>query len=191
MMSEKILACPYCGGEVVNSEWNIGSVGWLECDNCGATGPRANNIPDAILLWNAAANALAKKDEEIEKLKQWLQNSMDEEKKRQDHAIERQSKLSNELQLERKRVAAGDKRQDELEAEIARLTAACDDLQGEYLRMKDERDEARKVARRLYADNQLKDGDITRLCEEIDKVNALRPIGAPPIITYYTPHGQP
>ena len=54
-----------------------------------------------------------------------------------------------------------------------------------------ERDEARKVARRLYADNQLKDGDITRMCEELDKVNALRPIGAPPIIAYYTPHGQP
>lgn len=86
---------------------------------------------------------------------------------------------------------------DEANAEIARLVSACDDLEGEYLRMKehsenlmlrinqleeyrrtwykrameslDQRDEARRVARRLYADNQLKDGDIIRLCEELDK----------------------
>ena len=95
-MSEKILACPYCGSDSTKVSDFYGS--WCgTCLDCEATGPAALDINDAVLLWNAAANALEQKD-----------------------------------------------------AEIARLVEACDDLQGEYLRMKDERDEARRVARAWY-----------------------------------------
>lgn len=159
-MTEQILACPYCGSEEafarnMTDDWHV------VCKYCGSKGPDTDYVNDAILLWNAAANQLAAKDAEIEKLKQWLKNSMDEEKKRQDHAIERQSKLSNELQLERKRVAAGDARQDELEAEIEELRKEIKSwlelsqaqLNEKYLTL-DQRDEARRVARRLYATNK-------------------------------------
>lgn len=84
MMTEKIGKCPFCGSE---------NVGFQEvcvvCVDCGAEGPYFGSEEEAVLLWNAAANALEQKD-----------------------------------------------------AEIARLVEACDDLEGEYLRMKEQRDEA-------------------------------------------------
>lgn len=67
-MSEKILACPYqcITNKVVSVETENGKEYYVECD-CGARGPIAYSSDDAIEMWNAAANALAKKDEEIEK----------------------------------------------------------------------------------------------------------------------------
>ena len=123
-MSEQIKQCPFCGGDMnITVCDDPDSRYWIKCYTCGSTGPVSITKNDAILLWNAAANALEQKD-----------------------------------------------------AEIARLVEACDDLEGEYLRMKEQRDEARKVARRLYRDSQLKDGDIIRLCEELATRNEARKV---------------
>ena len=66
-MSVKILACPYCGSDCVDVKFFF-DVWCGKCINCSAAGPEARDKSDAILLWNAAANALAKKNAEIEKL---------------------------------------------------------------------------------------------------------------------------
>jgi hypothetical protein len=81
MMTEKILACPYCGAiecevdDCGNNDWHVYCV-------CGATGPDAGNESDAVLLWSAASNALAKKDAEIEKLNK-IQHQLNAEIERQ------------------------------------------------------------------------------------------------------------
>ena len=263
-MSVKILACPYCGSDCVDVKFFF-DVWCGKCINCSAAGPEARDKSDAILLWNAAANALAAKDAEIADKKRIIEDMFVVSANVQAENL----KLSNELQLEKRRVAgykwqvhklqqeiaehrrhvatvmkretvlkqelekangligtlgsqpdgieielakaiaerdalavdfdneryktsalereierlrdemhsqdealadaqdkrdkyyadwyaehcrveASDKRQDELEAEIARLTAACDDMQGDMLKARDERDEARRVARVWY-----------------------------------------
>ena len=188
---EKIKACPYCGGDGIVSYFYLS---YVRCTSCGAFGPEADTKDDAILLWNAAANALAEKDAEIEELKE-LQIRLEEQNRQ----------YSMNWQTELRRVEAGDKRQDELEAEIdklrkerdavidraAKAILALDELKTLYstidaeiekLRgnlsaldmianaMQYQRDEARRVARRLYRNNELKDGDIIRLCEELDRI---------------------
>jgi hypothetical protein len=66
-MMEEIKACPYCGSDSTEVSDFYGS--WCgACLDCEAIGPTALDINDAVLLWNAAANALAAKDAEIEKL---------------------------------------------------------------------------------------------------------------------------
>jgi chromosome segregation ATPase len=76
-MSEDIKACPYCGSKDTKVS------GWLgerfgRCNSCGTTGPDADNESDAILLWNAAANALAAKDREIEQLRNGIDEALRE-----------------------------------------------------------------------------------------------------------------
>ena len=174
-MTEKILACPFCGGDGMVSVFYLS---YVRCTSCGAFGPEADTKDDAILLWNAAANALAEKDAEIEELKE-LQIRLEEQNRQ----------YSMNWQTELRRVEAGDKRQDELEAEIdklrkerdavidraAKAILALDELKTLYstidaeiekLRgnlsaldmianaMQHQRDEARRVARRLYATNK-------------------------------------
>jgi chromosome segregation ATPase len=169
---------------------------------------------DAILLWNAAANALEAKDAEIAKQRAMMHS--------QDEALadaqDKRDKYYADWHAEHRRVEAGDKRQDALEAEIEQLRNELalfeqthDDDYALLMQMIADRDEAiakldktnrinenllvrlkqaiehrdmwykrtmetvdllneaRAWARKLYQDNQLKDGDIIRLCEELDK----------------------
>lgn len=69
-MTEQILACPFqCVTlKAVSVETENGKEYYVECD-CGARGPIAYSKNHAIEMWNAAAYALAKKDDEIEQLR--------------------------------------------------------------------------------------------------------------------------
>jgi Lar family restriction alleviation protein len=69
MMTEQIKACPFCGSEEAFSR-NMTDDWHVVCKYCGSTGPDADRVNDAILLWNAAANALANKDESIAELRE-------------------------------------------------------------------------------------------------------------------------
>jgi hypothetical protein len=127
MMSEDIKACPYCGSKDTKvSGWLGGSFG--RCNSCGTTGPDADNESDAILLWNAAANQLAAKNAEI---------------------AEHRNHVAKIMQRENNMM----KHNEKLRAEIARLTVAWRTAETGYTNMRNERDEARRVARRLYATN--------------------------------------
>lgn len=171
-MKAFILPCPFqCVTlKAVSVETENGKEYYVECD-CGARGPIAYSSDDAVDMWNAAANALAKKNAEIEKLKQWLKNCIDEEKKRADDATEIQHKLNAEiarltaaladteeqrheavskLSLALIREVESNKRQDELEAEIEQLRKERHTMCIDYERVEQERDEARKVARHWY-----------------------------------------
>lgn len=154
-MSEDIKACPFCGGDAELVWYGYYNFYNVRCNSCFATGPQSSqdekeNKDSAILLWNAAANALAKKDEEIETLKQWLKNTIDEAKKRNDEAVEIQHKLNTDLYMAKKRESSSDKRQDELEAEIEKLRESMEFFSENASNYLAERDEARRVARRLY-----------------------------------------
>ena len=130
-MMEEIKECPYCGSDQVETMETWGKR-YVNCNDCNATGPTTTGSKnDAVLLWNAASNALAAKDEEIEKLR----------KEHQDYINDVVNTNTNEWA----------KYTNNLKAEIARLVAACDDLEGEYLRVKEQRDEARRVARVWYS----------------------------------------
>lgn len=145
-MSEKIGKCPYCPVPTVTMVFNPnGDDAFVECSRCKTQGPSGKNEAEAIAKWNAAANALAKKDEEIEKLRDEMHS--------QDEALadaqDKRDKYYADWYAEHCRVEAGNRRQDELEAEIARLTAACDDLEGDMLKARDERDEAKAEIEKL------------------------------------------
>ena len=151
-MSEQIGKCPYCGSDNVSITSTWGKY-FGKCNGCGACGPEAQNYTDAVLLWNAAANALRKVEDERDALRAALEQTEEERH-------ETVSKLSLALIRE----AAGDKRQDELEAEIERMREHNKnlflriDLLNEYkeiwyksaMESLTERDEARRVARHWY-----------------------------------------
>lgn len=140
-MSEDIKACPFCPVPTVKMVFNPnGDDAFVECSRCKTQGPSGKNEAEAIAKWNAAYNQLEAKDAEIDKLKQWLKNTLDEAKKRNDEYEEIQHKLNTDLYMAKKRESSSDKRQDELEAEIALLTEVCGNMQGNMLKAQRERD---------------------------------------------------
>jgi len=53
MMGIDIEPCPFCGND--DPQWSADdaeTVLWLECDECGATGPTAQTHEEAADLWN-------------------------------------------------------------------------------------------------------------------------------------------
>lgn len=69
-MSERILPCPFCGGDPNEDiESNGDGVFWIICDNvknnmCGCEGPYRHSEADAISAWNRRAPSKAKQAEE-------------------------------------------------------------------------------------------------------------------------------
>ena len=169
---EEIKECPYCGSDQVETMETWGKR-YVNCNDCNATGPTTTGSKnDAVLLWNAASNALSKKDAEIARLTEALSDTEEQRHEtvsklslaliREAASNNRQDELEAEIEKLRKEhqdyindvvntnTNAWMKYTNNLKAEIARLVEACDDLEGEYMRMKEQRDEARKVARRYY-----------------------------------------
>lgn len=66
----KLLACPFCGGNNLNSEACIVSGETIFCNDCTAEGPARNNIKDAANAWNTRiALAVPQGDENQEYLR--------------------------------------------------------------------------------------------------------------------------
>ena len=156
-MMEEIKECPYCGSNQVETMETWGKR-YVNCNDCNATGPTTTGSKnDAVLLWNAAANALAAKDAEIADKKRIIEDMFVTSVNVQAE----NRKLATALSVEKRRVEAGNKRQDELEAEIEELRKEIKSwlelsqaqLNEKYLTL-DQRDEARTWARRLYAANK-------------------------------------
>lgn len=122
-MSEKIKQCPYCGSEEGYVDGFLGRRK-VVC-GCGATGPGGKTDADAILLWNAAANALEAKDAEIADAKRRIYDG-----------DMRVVKLEAEIT--------------ELQDEIKRLNVAWQTSEFGCTNLRAERDEARKVAKHWY-----------------------------------------
>jgi regulator of replication initiation timing len=131
MMSEDIKACPYCGSKDTKvSGWLGGSFG--RCNSCGTTGPDADNESDAILLWNAAANQLAAKNAEIAEHRNHVAKIM----QRENNMMKHNEKLRAEIEQLRNDLRIRDD---------GRTAISIG-----YIEAIKERDEARRVARRLY-----------------------------------------
>jgi len=58
MESEKLLPCPFCGGEA-RYEWHSADPCWIECNACGAVGPNDTHTTTEAnaAAWNARAPA--------------------------------------------------------------------------------------------------------------------------------------
>ena len=156
---EKIKRCPFCRNELLEI-YDESANFYVFCSSCGAQGPFLKDKPAAITAWNAAANQLAAKDEEIADKKRIIEDMFVASVNVQAE----NRKLATALSVEKRRVEAGNKRQDELEAEIARLTAACDDMQGDMLKARDERDEAKAEIEKWKA-------EYVRIRQECDAFN--------------------
>jgi len=58
MVSEKLLPCPFCGGEA-RYEWHSADPCWIECNACGAVGPNDTHTTTEAnaAAWNTRAPA--------------------------------------------------------------------------------------------------------------------------------------
>jgi len=58
MVSEKLLPCPFCGGEA-RYEWHSADLCWIECNACGAVGPNDTHTTTEAnaAAWNTRAPA--------------------------------------------------------------------------------------------------------------------------------------
>jgi len=48
---EGTIACPFCGGESLTIHTQQGDP-FVECDKCGASGPPAPTVMDAVASWH-------------------------------------------------------------------------------------------------------------------------------------------
>lgn len=137
-MSEDIEQCPFCGGEGIELRGMDDPLEnkWVYCLSCGSEGPQNRDKTDAILLWNAAYNQLEAKDDEIARLSEHVSNLSSA----LDEANEMCHSYSMNLKIEQHRVAAGDKRQDKLEAEIEKLKQWHEDIAQQLSKVTTERD---------------------------------------------------
>jgi len=198
---EQIKECPYCGETDILELKKFGEFYHVVC-KCGAIGPGTTAHLDAILLWNAAANQIELRNAAANQIQacQYKIFELEKEIERLKIVVTETDDTAHKYylnwQAELQRVEAGDKRQEKLEAEIevlrnelAQFEQIMRDDYALLLQMIQQRDEARAWARKLYRDNQLKDGDIIRLCEELDKrpiLKIARNVDAtPPTITYH------
>lgn len=147
-MVEKILQCPYCGSDSTKVSDFYGS--WCgTCLDCEATGPAALDINDAVLLWNAAANALEQKDAEIARLTEACDDLEGEYLRMKEHSenlMLRINQLEEYKEIWYKRAMESLDQRDKAKAEIARLKSLLKESTNCIFVARDERDEARKEA---------------------------------------------
>ena len=166
-MTEKILACPYCGGDdlKVAKYTEYGQHIYVTCNDCGSRGPESasQSSDDAILRWNAAANALAAKDAEIDKLRADLAESQEQLRMAMVRYNANHANLMHMIDKLRKESDAVREAQEDAHtygvyrelvtnyrAEIEQLSDNLSALDMIANAMQQQRDEARRVARFLY-----------------------------------------
>lgn len=74
MQNDKLLPCPFCGGE---AEWGTVLKTWIECKNCGFETPYSQDTEETERLWNTRKPM----ERILEQLESELK-SADEEKER-------------------------------------------------------------------------------------------------------------
>ena len=127
-MTEKIKPCPYCGYEQADKLTESGKEYFVYCQ-CGARGSTARCGDDAILLWNAASNAL----EAVKAERDTLLDERNIEAARAAEMFNQREKLQEQLRIN----------SENAEIQSFKLLA--------------ERDEARTIARRLWREKQTVD----------------------------------
>ena len=138
----EIKACPFCGGkecmadDTAHNCWNVYCI-------CGAAGPEGQSQEDAILRWNVAENQL-----------DMLSADLAEAQEQARQAVMREAATHVKLQFEldalrKERDAMIDKANEILQA-IDELERLHNIINSEAAKLRKERDEARRVARRLY-----------------------------------------
>lgn len=75
-MADKLMPCPFCGGEKLSIQSDHFGATWISCDSCNARGPapgRGERDVEVIALWNkrqslhVLAKALEEEANDIEK----------------------------------------------------------------------------------------------------------------------------
>lgn len=165
---EAIKPCPFCGEPDALYCLPILAEYMVHCNTCSATGPRTVRHDDAILLWNAAANALEAAKHECDNLREaclgysQIQASLVEQR---DEVIAERDEARDVLDAYTTVIAARDEDerlyQDEithLERQVATLEQQLQtelDMRNthaveEVEKYKAERDEAKKINETVY-----------------------------------------
>lgn len=153
---EAIKPCPFCGEPDALYCLPILAEYMVHCNTCSATGPRTVRHDDAILLWNAAANALEAAKHECDNLRE---------------ACLGYSQIQASLVEQRDEVI---KERDELQSRVSELYTKCNSFESLWLAAVSQRDEARDVLDAYTTviaardeDERLYQDEITRLERQV------------------------